>query len=240
MQHHIQNFLNGYNITTITYGQTGAGKSHTLFGEPLAFNDYLMRDTDAIKTGESDSEEKEPIVMDDLPHHYGLIPRTVTTIFKEIQGTRSLITISAVSCSDQLQKHSIDVLGNHMVYPDPDDPTKFIGLTEEILTTEEKMNDMLAIIERLRFREASSKEAVSVLAASNVIVTLKIYKRISVEKEIVESVKGNYQSYKECIHENYFRFVELPGCENPNHPNSRKNSLNLKWFEYTINDLDEE
>ena len=70
-------------------------------------------------------------------------------------------------------------------------------------------------------------------------MTLKSYKRTSVEKAIVESVKGKYQSYRECVHENYFRFVELPGYENVNYPNTRKNSDSLKWFEYSVNDIEE-
>ena len=70
-------------------------------------------------------------------------------------------------------------------------------------------------------------------------MTLKSYKRISVENALVESVRGVYQSYKECVHENYFRFVELPGAENKDYPNTRKNSNNLRWFEQCVYDLDE-
>ena len=46
-----------------------------------------------------------------------------------------------------------------MVYIDPEEPTSFVGLTEEIISSEEKLEETLSIIERLKFREACTKES---------------------------------------------------------------------------------
>ena len=95
MAHHIPNFLKGYNITSIVYGQTGAGKSHTLFGEPGSFNANIDKPSDAIRTISSDEENNEPY-KEDFPHHYGILQRTVVTLLRALQGSRSILTMSVV------------------------------------------------------------------------------------------------------------------------------------------------
>ena len=53
-------FLDGYNVTFIAYGQTGTGKTHTLFGSDL----------EKLDNFEADSGQ--------VPEKWGLFPRALT------------------------------------------------------------------------------------------------------------------------------------------------------------------
>ena len=63
----LKNFIGGYNCTIFCYGQTGAGKTHTMMG-PL-----------------------DQLFEEDSPSH-GLIPRIIHYIFNEKEKVYDLIT----------------------------------------------------------------------------------------------------------------------------------------------------
>ena len=176
---HIPNFLKGYNVTTIAYGQTGTGKSHTLFGEPGSINLH-KNDMNASKNYSSD--ESEGAVRDEFPYHYGLMQRTYITLFRALQGSKSIMTISALQCADKTFKQSMDLLGNHMVYTDQVDSTYFIGLSEITINSEEELFDILCTIETLKNREPCTQDD-AIQANNNLIVTLKCYKKYEVIEE---------------------------------------------------------
>ena len=138
----------------VSYGQTGAGKSHTMWGEPGSFHRNKELPSDAQKTVSSGDESDGPVAWD-CPHHFGLIPRTITKIFRACKNSRCVLTVSAVQCKDNVTKHSLDILGNHIVYLD--DKNQYVGLTEEIIDSEESLSYYLGVLETLKFREAASK-----------------------------------------------------------------------------------
>ena len=94
MAHHIPSFLEGHNVTYLAYGQTGAGKTYTMIAPVGSLN----------KPGGVDMGGSM------LPH-YGLFPRTTLTLFRELQGSGSVITMSVVQCGGWRYKPT-DLLSN--------------------------------------------------------------------------------------------------------------------------------
>ena len=92
----LSSFINGYNCTIFAYGQTGAGKTHTILG-PL---DSLF---------EQDSEL------------HGLVPRILSSLFdekfmrkslEELYGETSTVSYKIkCSCLEIYQEHLVDLLG---------------------------------------------------------------------------------------------------------------------------------
>ena len=62
----IMDFMNGYNATTVVYGQTGTGKSYSMFG-----------DSDASICGLTDRQR-------------GLVPRACAEVFKAVADRQKL------------------------------------------------------------------------------------------------------------------------------------------------------
>ena len=63
----LDRFLDGYNVTFMAYGQTGTGKTHTMFGSQLG----------EVKHFEADSE--------DMPKQWGLFPRALISALERIK-----------------------------------------------------------------------------------------------------------------------------------------------------------
>ena len=63
----LDRFLDGYNVTFMAYGQTGTGKTHTMFGSQLG----------EVKHFEADS--------DDMPKQWGLFPRALISALERIK-----------------------------------------------------------------------------------------------------------------------------------------------------------
>ena len=63
----LNRFLDGYNVTFMAYGQTGTGKTHTMFGSQLG----------EVKNFETDSEE--------MPKQWGLFPRALISALDRIK-----------------------------------------------------------------------------------------------------------------------------------------------------------
>lgn len=76
LSHHIANFVNGYNVTYLAYGQTGGGKTYTVIAPVGSF-----KNLGADESGE---------VLD----HYGLFPRAALCIYHALQksGKKYVLT----------------------------------------------------------------------------------------------------------------------------------------------------
>jgi hypothetical protein len=78
MPQRVQAFLDGVNINVMAYGQTGSGKTHTLFGPP-----GLMA---RAGSGAFSSDYGK---LEDVNPGYGICPRSVIDIFRQLQQRRS-------------------------------------------------------------------------------------------------------------------------------------------------------
>ena len=63
----LNRFLDGYNVTFMAYGQTGTGKTHTMFGSQLG----------EVKHFEADGGE--------MPKQWGLFPRALISALERIK-----------------------------------------------------------------------------------------------------------------------------------------------------------
>lgn len=75
----IDSFLTGYNCTFIAYGQTGTGKTHTVFGAPSSLR--LIPETG------------------DIHEQWGLFPRAITTMMRKMKDHSHfpyLFTVSVI------------------------------------------------------------------------------------------------------------------------------------------------
>ncbi|GIQ80869.1 kinesin-like protein [Kipferlia bialata] len=108
----IDSFMGGYDITVLAYGQTGCGKTHTIFGPPQ----YL---------GETHGHQE-----------WGMFPRTMQTVLNRIQGTPATLTLSSVElyfggCFDLLNKRNPVGISGGDSGPVTCDRFKFGTLTDE-------------------------------------------------------------------------------------------------------------
>ena len=81
MPQHVNNFLNGHNISFFAYGQTGSGKTFTMIAPQGSLN----------APGGVDESGKI------LPH-YGLFPRTALNIYNTLSsgGGKFILTASVL------------------------------------------------------------------------------------------------------------------------------------------------
>ena len=82
MAHHVENFLNGYNINFLTFGQTGSGKTYTILAPTATFKNYK---------GSPD------INVSDIPAEFGLCSRALYNIWEVVKDDPNcLLTVSAL------------------------------------------------------------------------------------------------------------------------------------------------
>jgi kinesin family protein 5 len=145
----IEDVLQGYNGTIFAYGQTGAGKSYTMFGPDIS-----------------------------VPELRGIIPRSCEHIFNYIERDTSG-TEFTIKCSFlEIYKEVIRDLLN----PDKvnlkvrESPTRGVwvqDLTEEFVTCEEDIFELLKLGEKYRSVSATKMNAVSSRSHSLFIITLQ-------------------------------------------------------------------
>lgn len=84
MPRRVQAFLDGVNVNVLAYGQTGTGKTHTMFGTP-----GIMEKASAGTFGLNISPD------------YGLFPRAIIDIFHRVKqrGNKFVLTASSVELS---------------------------------------------------------------------------------------------------------------------------------------------
>ena len=75
LEKHYQNFMDGYNVNFITYGQTGTGKTYTLLGPIGSFKNF---------TGSLDSG---------IPDNFGVLSRLVMKVLENKGG--AMLTLNA-------------------------------------------------------------------------------------------------------------------------------------------------
>ena len=149
----LKNFIGGYNCTIFCYGQTGAGKTHTMMG-PL---DQLF---------------------EEVSESHGLIPRIIHYIFNEKEKVYNIITNNTTekcknikyqvkTCVMEIyQEQIIDLLSNNQNKKDPpaelkikEDPKKGMyiqGITEaEVLNAKEAKS---LILSGLKSRHVAATE----------------------------------------------------------------------------------
>ena len=68
----LDRFLAGYNVTFLAYGQTGTGKTHTMFGSELN------------KLGDFDLESKQ------MPELWGLFPRALVSAMERLKVRKGI------------------------------------------------------------------------------------------------------------------------------------------------------
>jgi hypothetical protein len=76
LEKHYQNFMNGYNVNFMTYGQTGTGKTYTLLGPMGSFKDF---------NGSLDPGS--------IPDSFGILTRLVMKVLENKGG--AMLTLNA-------------------------------------------------------------------------------------------------------------------------------------------------
>jgi hypothetical protein len=83
----VDSCLQGYNATILAYGQTGAGKTHTIMGPWLS--QVQAKHATAVADDDSDSSATDGALVDahvkDFSSDAGVIPRAVRQIFRALQ-----------------------------------------------------------------------------------------------------------------------------------------------------------
>jgi kinesin family protein 5 len=145
----INDVIGGYNGTIFAYGQTGAGKSFTMFGPDIS-----------------------------VPELKGIIPRSCEQIFKYIERDNSG-TEYTIKCSFlEIYKETIrDLLSpgndNLKVRESPSRGVWVQDLTEQFVTCEEDIIELLKMGEKYRAVSSTKMNAVSSRSHSLFIITLQ-------------------------------------------------------------------
>ena len=156
----LSSFINGYNCTIFAYGQTGAGKTHTILG-PL---DSLF---------EQDSEL------------HGLVPRILSSLFdekfmrkslEELYGETSTVSYKIkCSCLEIYQEHLVDLLGegdneNLVIREDQNKSMYVDNLTKVEISNETSAKELL--VRGMENRHVASTKMNSQSSRSHLIFTI--------------------------------------------------------------------
>ena len=156
----LSSFINGYNCTIFAYGQTGAGKTHTILG-PL---DSLF---------EQDSEL------------HGLVPRILSSLFdekfmrkslEELYGETSTVSYKIkCSCLEIYQEHLVDLLGegdneNLVIREDQNKSMYVDNLTKVEISNETSAKELL--VRGMENRHVASTKMNSQRSRSHLIFTI--------------------------------------------------------------------
>eukprot|EP01116_Phalansterium_solitarium_P019056 TRINITY_DN5222_c0_g1_i2.p1 TRINITY_DN5222_c0_g1~~TRINITY_DN5222_c0_g1_i2.p1 ORF type:complete len:836 (+),score=380.20 TRINITY_DN5222_c0_g1_i2:131-2638(+) len=145
----IDDVIKGYNGTIFAYGQTGAGKSFTMFGPDITANSELK----------------------------GIIPRATQHIFKHISKDRDGIEFT-IKCSfleiyKEVIKDLLNPRGTNLkVHESPSRGVWVEELTEQYVTCEQDVLDLLKLGEKFRATSATSMNAESSRSHSLFILQL--------------------------------------------------------------------
>ena len=112
LEKHMKNFMNGYNVNFLAYGQTGTGKTHTLLGPPGAYTKY--------KGG--------TLTSSNIPEDFGILCRLVMNLLEK-KGDAML----TMNCTQSSFMQPLDILNNGMCYFDWN-LLEYFGQQEHILT----------------------------------------------------------------------------------------------------------
>ncbi|KAL6074629.1 Kinesin-like protein unc-104 [Balamuthia mandrillaris] len=149
----VEDVLKGYNGTIFAYGQTGAGKSFTMFGPTLGD-----------------------------PELRGIIPRACTHLFTHIARDRSSGTEYTIKCSFlEIYKERVrDLLNpknaNLKVRETPSRGVWVDNLTEEFVHSEEEVLELLGFGER--FRSVAATEINALSSRSHSLFTLTLHQKL--------------------------------------------------------------
>ena len=210
----IDDFLHGYNVNFLAFGQTGSGKSHSMFGPPGSMNLPM----------ENHNSSSAP--------EYGIFPRALSTILDQVQEwnnnnneSKYLLTCSAVELSvmgnldlfrkSQARKkppsskdaawHRSCTASSLGVVLDKfnSTPPRLYGQTEHILHSRE---DIPAVFAAVASRNTAATQLNDSSSRSHCIITLTLWKN-----------DGNTSLQQQGrIRRNRFQFCDLAGSERIN------------------------
>jgi hypothetical protein len=195
----IKAFLDGYNVNVMAYGQTGTGKTHTMFGTP------------GIMDRAGNGEYSMSVAED-----YGIFPRSLIEIFhryKELSsslttkkyiltanvielsmllGNRDLLNISTTAKNSRgyLKATQYGVCIDRV-----SKPARMFGMEEKILNDE---NDIYQFFSALSRRCTSGTQLNQYSSRSHCFVALQLY---------------SYDTSNDTLQTSRFQFVDLAGSE---------------------------
>ncbi|OBA23344.1 kinesin-domain-containing protein [Metschnikowia bicuspidata var. bicuspidata NRRL YB-4993] len=159
----LEDLFQGFNGTILAYGQTGAGKSHTMFGEMKG-----------ARTG------------------LGLIPRIAENIFKHIAAGSSDVQYTVgVSLMEIYKEHIVDLLHpqskarEYLIQQDPANGVHVKGLSHAFVATPEEMDLIFWQGYQLRKKGATALNAES--SRSHAIFQVTLTQNNTVDGELKKS-----------------------------------------------------
>ena len=102
-----------------------------------------------------------------LPH-YGLFPRATLTLYRQLQGTGSLITMSVVQCGGW-RYYPVDLLNGSQIRIDSNH--NYIGLTKVKIDSEADLLLIFLKIEKLRYSDKTQMNETS--SRTNAVMDFK-------------------------------------------------------------------
>jgi hypothetical protein len=194
LPHRIEGFLSGINVNVMCYGQTGTGKTHTIFGTP-----GLMECAGRGDFGIS------------MHRDYGIFPRAVIETYHRVKalGSNYVLTCSALELSMILgNKCMIDasrgkaatqgLLGAEafgVCLDRSSKPPRMYGMEEVVLDTDE---DVLRIFAAIATRNTAGTGMNDSSSRSHCFAFLRLYARVD----------GG-----DTVRRTRFQFVDLAGSE---------------------------
>lgn len=194
-------FLDGYNVTFIAYGQTGTGKTHTLFGSQL----------EEVKRFGSNCGD-----MLDMPGTWGLLPRTLVSALQLLKSedktkgdwklTATVLELYFGQCLDLLN-------GKKPIHVDNLGRADFgdFGFTDMEVTSYEDISRLMDVMSKNRSTRGTSMNDTS--SRSHCLVNLYL----------TRVVEPSPDSGSNQLRKSTFTFADLAGSER-----SEKTGLEIK------------
>jgi len=194
----IDGFFEGYNANLIAYGQTGAGKTHTIFGPPGCM-ERAAKGEYGLKVHED----------------YGLFPRSLIYIFGQLEKLNEVDTSNSyvITCAAV----EISMVGNHDLFKKSGythrsfssksgvalekvyKPPRLYGQIEFIL---EKESDLLHVFRAISVRNTSATMLNDSSSRSHCIIWLTLWK---------------YEKSSKKVEISRLQFCDLAGSERMKH-----------------------
>jgi len=159
----VQSAIDGHNVTVLCYGQTGAGKTYTMYGNP-----------------------KEPglavRMVRELFHRLGGLHHAVTGSLVELHNNRLTDLLAPTAAGDGDMRPALNLRR------DPEAEVQVEGLVEQPL---HGIQDLKALVELGTERRATSAHALnSDSSRSHVLLTVKIHRRVEGSSGIDAGLAG--------------------------------------------------